>query len=236
MQLSTELKQGTKESHNAAENGKFIAGFLRGVLDEEQYKKLLGNFYYIYSAMELRFDKLKDDPVLGDLYFPELHRKKALEKDLKYYYGATWREHICPSPATQQYVHRIEEAPVLALIGHHYTRYLGDLSGGQILKGIAKKALNPPEGEGLNFYEFNDIPDAKEFKTCYRKTLDNLQISKYSGGMNPHVSAVNEIVTEANYAFRLNMYMFEEFEGSVTQSIFKVICATIKGTPLFSGK
>ena len=141
MQLSTELKQGTKESHNAAENGKFIAGFLRGVLDEEQYKKLLGNFYYIYSAMELRFDKLKDDPVLGDLYFPELHRKKALEKDLKYYYGPTWREHICPSPATQQYVHRIEEAPVLSLIGHHYTRYLGDLSGGQILKGIAKKAL-----------------------------------------------------------------------------------------------
>ena len=80
MQLSTELKQGTKESHNAAENGKFIAGFLRGVLDEEQYKKLLGNFYYIYSAMELRFDKLKDDPVLGDLYFPELHRKKRTRK------------------------------------------------------------------------------------------------------------------------------------------------------------
>ena len=130
----------------------------------------------------------------------------------------------------------LKKRPVLALIGHHYTRYLGDLSGGQILKGIVKE-LEPTRGEGLNFYEFDDIPDAKEFKTCYRKTLDNLQISKYSGGMNPHVSAVNEIVTEVlNYAFRLNMYMFEEFEGSVTQSIFKVICATIKGTPLFSGK
>ena len=49
MQLSVELKQGTKESHNAAENGKFIAGFLRGVLNQEQYKQLLANFYYIYS-------------------------------------------------------------------------------------------------------------------------------------------------------------------------------------------
>jgi|TARA_B100000085_G_scaffold64016_1_gene56834 heme oxygenase len=227
MQLSVELKQGTKESHNAAENGKFIAGFLRGVLNQEQYKQLLANFYYIYSAMEVRFDKLKDDPVLSGIYFPELHRKRAIEKDLKYYYGPTWREHICPSQATQQYLHRIDEAPPTALIGHHYTRYLGDLSGGQILKGIAKKALNPPVGEGLNFYDFKDIPDAKEFKTCYRKALDDLNLDD---------SAVNEIVAEANYAFRLNMFMFEEFEGSVTQSIFKVICSTIKGTPLFGGK
>ena len=89
MQLSVELKQGTKESHNAAENGKFIAGFLRGVLNQEQYKQLLANFYYIYSAMEVRFDKLKDDPVLSGIYFPELHRKRAIEKDLKYYYGPT---------------------------------------------------------------------------------------------------------------------------------------------------
>ena len=33
-----------------------------------------------------------------------------------------------------------KDNPIL-LVGHHYTRYLGDLSGGQILKGIAKKAL-----------------------------------------------------------------------------------------------
>ena len=33
MGLAKELKEGTKKSHSAAENTKFVAGFLRGVLD-----------------------------------------------------------------------------------------------------------------------------------------------------------------------------------------------------------
>ena len=31
--FSKELKLGTKESHNAAENSKFVTSFLRGVLE-----------------------------------------------------------------------------------------------------------------------------------------------------------------------------------------------------------
>ena len=42
-----------------------------------------------------------------------------------------------------------KEEPYL-LIAHHYTRYLGDLSGGQILKNIAQKALNLDQ-QGLAF-------------------------------------------------------------------------------------
>ena len=52
MTLSIELKEGTKESHSAAENTKFVAAFLRGVLNPEEYRKLLANFYFVYSAME----------------------------------------------------------------------------------------------------------------------------------------------------------------------------------------
>jgi len=45
------------------------------------------------------------------------------------------------------------------LIAHSYTRYIGDLSGGQIL-GIAERAMNS-DGQGTAFYEFKDIPNEK---------------------------------------------------------------------------
>ena len=69
MTLSTELKTGTKKSHSAAENTKFVASFLRGVVDPEEYRKLIANFYFVYRAMEEEIGKnpivaVIDDPVL----------------------------------------------------------------------------------------------------------------------------------------------------------------------------
>ena len=110
------------------------------------------------------------------------------------------------------------EEPEL-LVGHHYTRYLGDLSGGQILKNIAEKSLKL-EDEGLAFYKFPDIEDKKEFKNNYRATLNKLPVT---------TSQVNAIVTEANYAFRLNMYMFDELDGNLLKSTMSYLCGVVKG-------
>ena len=204
MTLSTRLKEGTKKSHNAAENTKFVAGFLRGVLNPEEYRKLITDFYYVYETMEQRIDETKD-PLASILkqWGAKLYRTAFLQRDLRYYYGPMYRELMVPSEACNTYCYRLNEIaekdPYL-LIAHHYTRYIGDLSGGQILKGIAKKALNPPEGEGLHFYDFPMIDDAKAFKTDYRAVLDGLEVNEHQ---------VNTLITEANYAFRLNMYIFD---------------------------
>merc|ERR1711934_403389 len=82
------------------------------------------------------------------------------------------------------------------LVGHHYTRYMGDLSGGQILKNIAQKAMNMNGDDGLRFYVFDDIADEKAFKTTYRSTMDELPIDQ---------ATADRIVGEANKAFHLNM-------------------------------
>ena len=214
--FALQLKTETKKSHTAAENTKFVGSFLRGVVSEESYKQLVANFYFIYRAMEEEVDKLKEDPIVSKIAYEELNRVNNLERDLRYFYGPNWRALITPSEACQQYVNRIREVadedPEL-LVGHHYTRYLGDLSGGQILRGIAEKALNLPEGEGLYFYEFEKIEDKKEFKNNYRSSLNQLPINQ---------SQANAIITEANYAFRLNMYMFDELQGNWFQSLIKV--------------
>ena len=214
--LATALKEGTKKSHTAAENTKFVSSFLRGVLDPEEYRKLLTNFYFVYDVMEFHI-KNSDDPRVKAIYYPELERKKYIEEDLEYYYGPEWRDMQEPSEAAATYFYRIHEVaeqdPYL-LIAHHYTRYIGDLSGGKILKGITERVLKPPVGKGLKFYEFPDIPNAKDFKNNCREILNNLGMTE---------SETNALIAEANYAFRLNMYMFEEIQGNAAKSFWQLL-------------
>ena len=215
MSFSADLKEGTKESHSAAENTKFVASFLRGVVDYEEYRKLLTNFYYVYDTMEQRIRE-SEDPMVQAVRSESLERKEGIERDLEYYYGADWKEKQIPSDACNKYCHRInevaEENPFL-LVAHHYTRYIGDLSGGKILKEITARVLKPPVGKGLDFYEFPSIPDAKLFKQNYRAVLDNLGTT---------VPQENALIAEANYAFELNMNMFDEIKGNATKSFLRL--------------
>ena len=225
--FSKELKEGTSKSHSAAENTKFVSGFLKGVVDPEQYRQLLTNFYYVYQTMENCIRETKD-PLVKSIYYPEVERVNELERDLRFYYGPQWRSLQIPTEACNTYCYRINQIatddPYL-LIAHHYTRYIGDLSGGQILKGIAEKALDLTDG-GLAFYEFPDIEDKKQFKETYRATLNLLPVDQ---------SDVNKIVTEANFAFRLNMYMFDELQGDWFKSMMTILCATVKGKQRTNG-
>ena len=219
--FSIQIKEGTKKSHSAAENTSFVASFLRGVVSKESYKKLISDLYFVYSAMEEEVDNLKDHPIIGQIQLPDLNRVNALEKDVRFYYGPIWRSLITPSEACNQYVNRIREVaknePEL-LVSHHYTRYLGDLSGGQILKGIAQKAMELGDGQGLQFYEFEKIEDPKAYKAGYKGILNNLPIDQ---------KQADAIIEEANYAFKLNMDMFNSLEGNWFQSLLQIFISSI---------
>jgi heme oxygenase (biliverdin-producing, ferredoxin) len=211
--LALKLREGTKKAHTMAENTGFIACFLRGTVEKQSYRKLVANLYFVYAAMEDAMHSLKDHPVMGKMYFPELDRRASLESDLQFYYGSNWKNEIAASKATQAYVAQIKKVAVEdpeKMIAHLYTRYIGDLSGGQILKKIAVNAMNLNEGEGTSFYEFAQIPDEKAFKTMYRSTLDSLPVSDAQG---------DAIVLEANDAFHHNMEMFQELEGNLIKAI-----------------
>jgi heme oxygenase (biliverdin-producing, ferredoxin) len=214
--LATKLREGTKKAHTMAENVGFVKCFLKGVVEKASYRKLVGNFYFVYSAMEEEMERHKAHPIVSKIYFPELNRKATLEQDLHYYYGNNWREQIAITPAGQAYVDRIREisqnAPEL-LVSHSYTRYLGDLSGGQILKNIAQRAMNL-NGEGTAFYEFADISDEKAFKAKYRQALDELPVDE---------STADRIVDEANDAFGMNMKLFNELEGNLVKAIGQML-------------
>ncbi len=217
--LASQLREGTKKAHTMAENTGFVSCFLKGVVDKSTYRKLVVDLYFVYRAMEEEIGRLALDghPVVSLICYPELNRCESLEQDLNFYFGRGWAASLQPTSSAKGYVERIrqvaKESPEL-LVGHHYTRYMGDLSGGQILKNIAQKAMNLPEQDGLRFYEFDRIKDEKAFKRKYSATLDSLPITQ---------STAELIIEEANQAFKWNMDIFKELEGNLIAAIGKVL-------------
>ncbi|OKH24532.1 heme oxygenase [Hydrococcus rivularis NIES-593] len=218
--LATMLREGTKKSHTMAENVGFVKCFLKGVVEKNSYRTLVANLYFVYSAMEEEMEKLRQHPIVSKIYFPQLNRKHSLEQDLHYYYGSNWRNEIKLSKAGEAYVQRIREIAATQpelLVAHSYTRYLGDLSGGQILKKIAQRAMNL-NGGGTAFYEFQDIPDEKAFKNLYRQAMNDLSVDE---------KTAEQIVAEANAAFSMNMKMFQELEGNLIMAIGRMLYNTL---------
>ncbi|XP_003417786.1 heme oxygenase 2 isoform X2 [Loxodonta africana] len=206
--LSELLKEGTKEAHDQAENTQFVKDFLKGNIKKDLFKLATTALYFTYSALEEEMDRNKDHPAFAPLYFPmELHRKEALTKDMEYFFGENWEEQAQCSAAAQKYVDRIhyvgQHEPEL-LVAHAYTRYMGDLSGGQVLKKVAQRALKlPSTGEGTQFYLFENVDNAQQFKQLYRARMNALDL-------NPKTK--ERIVEEANKAFEYNMQIFSELD------------------------
>ncbi|XP_012587197.1 PREDICTED: heme oxygenase 2 [Condylura cristata] len=199
--LSELLKEGTKEAHDRAENTQFVKDFLKGNIRKELFKLATTALYFTYSALEEEMNRNKDHPAFAPLYFPsELHRREALTKDMAYFFGEGWEKRVRCSEAAQKYVERIhyvgQNTPEL-LVAHAYTRYMGDLSGGQVLRKVAQRALKlPSTGEGTQFYLFENIDNAQQFKQLYRARMNALDLS---------LQTKEKIVEEANKAFEFNM-------------------------------
>nr|QUE29298.1 PbsA [Erythrotrichia welwitschii] len=220
--LANQLREGTTKAHSMAENVTFVKSFLGGVVDKNSYKKLVANLYFVYSAMEDEMLKNKNHSAIKPIYFSELNRKQSLEEDLEFYYGKNWIKEIEASPATEIYVNRIHQigsAQPELLVAHAYTRYLGDLSGGQILKKITQGAMRLSTSEGVAFYNFRDIKDEKEFKNKYRSAINSIPLSQ---------SLQNDIISEANISFNLNMKIFQELNSSLIKITIMLLLNTIR--------
>lgn len=169
--------------------------------------------------MEALLEQHKDHPVVQIIHFPnELNREESLKKDLEFFYGAgRVAELIDPktmTPAVQRYVQAMKDAcaknPAL-LIAHSYSRYLGDLSGGQILaKRLKKCVLKLDENdsawdttEGLNFYSFENLGNQTEFKNFYRERLNAARVDAETRDL---------VVSEAVLSFELNIALFDEIQ------------------------
>mmetsp|Transcript_22137 Transcript_22137/g.61520 ORF Transcript_22137/g.61520 Transcript_22137/m.61520 type:complete len:283 (+) Transcript_22137:78-926(+) len=220
--LALQLDDGTRKSHSVAENTAFVSGFFKGLSTRQSYRDLITSLYFVYEAMERSFDTTTDESVKA-LDAPELRRLDSLKKDMEYFYGTEQVPSLAMSPATKAYVARIEEIasgdkPYL-LIGHQYSRYLGDLFGGQMMGSMARRSLDLSEGHGVQFYEFKDINNTKDYITEWYHILNRLELTDVEK---------QAIVDEANYCFALNIAIFEELDGSALKAMFTLGINTLK--------
>ena len=205
--LSTRLQTATRAKHSEAERSGIMPGLLRGALDRATYCLLLRNLHALYESLEQALDRHAGTPAVAPVRLPALFRAPALKGDLQYLHGSDWD--ALPLTATMRgYRRRIDDLrdqlPQL-LAAHAYVRYLGDLSGGQILRPIVRRALGLVDGAGTAFYVFGHDSGVEALKNQLRAALDALPIDAAEG---------DAIVAEAIAAFALHARLFEELEAA----------------------
>ena len=173
--FSTQLRSATSGAHDTAEHSGFMGALLGGELGLAGAAALTRQLLELYTVLEQASDAQSLDPVAGTFVHPELRRLPSLEADLVVLAGEGWRSTLPVLPATQDYVDRLREVAFTwpgGFVAHHYTRYMGDLSGGVIIGRHLASAIGRPDGAGTSFYRFEHIAKPKVFKDGYRSCLD----------------------------------------------------------------
>lgn len=153
------LKDITKDLHHEAETTKFAKMLLSGKIEAAEYKNYLYNLLAIYDPIEWY---CKRQGFLDTM--PSLPRLRAIYQDFQELDDGSY---CYLTPATleyQAYLHALGNDPNNRHLikAHLYTRHMGDLFGGQIIK---KQVAHISSGK---FYDFDD---ADAMKTAIRQTL-----------------------------------------------------------------
>lgn len=203
--FSTVIRVASHEQHTEAETSTFMSDLLGGRLGVDAYTRYTEQLWFVYRALEDAADALREDPVAGPFIRPELMRVAEIERDLAHLIGPDWRESVVALPATGAYAARVAECAATwpgGYVAHHYTRYLGDLSGGQIIRDKAERTWGfERKGDGVRFYVFADIANPAAFKRTYRELLDAIAADDLEK---------QRIVDECKRAFDFNGAVFRE--------------------------
>lgn len=175
MGLAGRLHERTATLHRQAERSGFIRLMLQGRASRGGYALFLLNLLPAYRALESGLESLRFDRRFALLARPELYRTPALERDLVALLGvaAGWPAIM---PEGNDYASRIGLATGPRLLAHAYVRYLGDLSGGQILARLLSRSPGIEPG-ALNFFDFPAISDLKRFGQDYRAAIDSAALA-----------------------------------------------------------
>ncbi|WP_029088430.1 heme oxygenase (biliverdin-producing) [Brevibacterium album] len=198
--FAARVRTETQEAHDSAEHSAFMDDLLAGRLDAQAYTALLGQYLHLYRVLEAVESRFESAPELAAVLDPRLHRAAALEQDLA---ALTDGAPVTPpTPETAEYMARLSdlqpEEPE-RFFAHHYLRYLGDLSGGQVIGRLAVRHYGIPE-TALRTWRFEGIERLKPYKDAYRQALDSAPLS---------ARQQDAFIAEASAGFTLARDLFE---------------------------
>lgn len=202
--LARSLKLATQSLHTGVEQTRLIRELIGGRISRGSYCMLLRNLHEIYAALESALSCHALHPRIAPVFFPRLFRVNALAADLRDLHGKSWMVELDVTGAASSYVDRLREIESVSpelLVAHAYVRYLGDLSGGQMLKHALRRnpALSPQHS--ARFFEFGSATETFNMARQFRDGLDALASDD---------SSEAKIVAEARLSFVLHARLFEE--------------------------
>lgn len=202
--LARSLKLATQTLHAQVEQSPPIRALIGGQISRSAYCALLRNLYEIYVALEAALSRHALHPLIAPVFSPPLFRANVLAADLFDLHGEGWMVELEVARSTLIYVERLSEIESMSpelLVAHAYVRYLGDLSGGQLLKLAVQQnhALSPQHS--ARFFDFGSAQEIVKMTHEFRTGLDAIASD---GGSDC------KIVAEAQLAFALHARLFEE--------------------------
>lgn len=136
------LRQETNDAHERASAHPFITGLMGGDLDAQAFARYLAAIAPVYRALESAMRE-SDDSSVAVFDHRALDRSARIEADLTAMAGGRWT----PSTAGMAYADAIAASAAAsphALLAHHYTRYLGDMAGGQAIAALVQRNYGVP--------------------------------------------------------------------------------------------
>jgi heme oxygenase len=171
-----------------------MAELLAARLPRARYTALLHDLRTVYAALEAGLAANAGEAWLAGIDLDALRRCAALDADLA---GESPAE---PTAVARAYAARLqalaaERSPLL--LAHVYSRYLGDLHGGQILQRLVSRHY---PGIGTRFYEFGPDEQVQALRRSLRAALA-------AAPLDP--GDADRVVAEARWSFEQHIALFE---------------------------
>lgn len=206
--LSSVLRESSREQHTQAESSAFVVKLMKGELDLAAYASYATQLAWLYDGLEARTTTGTPFPSSEILWDDHLLRAPSIDHDLRHLGVEDWKTSTVPTPAMEEYRQHLAalgDRSDFRLIAHHYTRYLGDLSGGLAIAALVARHYGAEENQ-LTFYAFSGKENVVRFKENYRGALDGLSLT---------ANQVAILVDEVRLAFTFNQQVFGDLEASL---------------------
>lgn len=202
--LAARLRQATQALHTEVERAGLMRLLLRGELPLAGYAALLRSLHALYEPLERGLARHAAHPQIAPLWQPGLARSAALARDLEHLLGPAWARRCRPAVAADAYAAHLEALDAAEpglLAAHAYVRYLGDLSGGQMLARVVARSLGTTAEGALAFYDFGGAAQVSQLAAALRSGLDRIATSE---------AQAQALIDEACAAFGRHRELFVE--------------------------
>ncbi|NUR08882.1 MAG: biliverdin-producing heme oxygenase [Nocardioidaceae bacterium] len=201
------MRAGSARVHRETESTPFVSALMEGRVGRAGYGYYLLRLRHVYADLERHLREHAGHPAVAAVWDPALERLRAIDADLGHWLP---ERPSLRSAAVTAYRERLAHAarrPHL-LVAHHYTRYLGDLAGGQVI-GSALSRHHGVRDRGLAFYDFAHLGSPVHYRRRYRERLDRLPLDD---------ARRDEVVEEVVAAFELNRRLLRELGDELLPS------------------